>query len=73
MIAPLKDPAEQTAARRRNHALSFARRIVAAALLSADEADRGPRVPGWQAWLFAFWMTLAAVAYALAMVGASWF
>ena len=73
MIAPLKDPAEQTESRRRRHAMDLARRIVAAALLNEEPADRGPRVPGWQAWLFALWVTVVAVVYALSMVGVTWF
>lgn len=73
MIAPLREPSERTRRRGAGDQLDLARRLVAATLLSRSDEDRAPRVPGWQAWLFAAWMLFAAVAYALSMAGWSWF
>jgi hypothetical protein len=73
MIAPLRKPSERRSRRIRHDQLEIARRLVAATLLCGPDADRGPRIAAWKAWLFAAWMVFAALAYGLSMIGARWF
>lgn len=69
MIAPLRKSTARESASVEDEPLEVARRIVAATLLPRTDGDRGPRIPAWQAWLFAGWMAIAAIFYGLSMAG----
>lgn len=57
MIAPIREPNHWSDGP--SEALRRARRIVAEALLppSREQHNAPRRVPAWQAWLFAAWVT----------------
>ena len=69
MIAPLRQTdSETTEVRRRLHR---ARRVIASTFLEEPlhPADKAPRIPAWQAWLFTGWVLIAAGAYLASMLG----
>jgi hypothetical protein len=67
MIAPLRGPLQRKSSRSRNDRLEIARRIVAATLLPKADDEPSPRIPGWQAWLFAGWMAITAILYGISI------
>ena len=69
MIAPLDQMDAKTARLRRR--LEQARRLVAATFFSheANPTDNAPRVPAWQAWVFAAWVLVVTALYFATMLG----
>jgi hypothetical protein len=69
MIAPIREPNHWSDGP--SEALRRARRIVAEALLPTrnDQVAATRRVPAWQAWLFAAWVTGTASWYLMNLLG----
>ncbi len=69
MIAPIRQSDPETVEVRRR--MKRARRVVASTLFSAPAPAQAPAppIPAWQAWLFAGWVVVVAVAYCTSMLG----